>query len=87
MTLQTVQSSAIHAIGYDVEQRILEIVFTGGGIYQFHNVPPIIFNGFAASRSKGSYFQERIRGRFRHERLGRFRQRRRPQMPREYQRV
>lgn len=78
MRLETVRSSAIHAIGYDPERRTLEIIFTGGGIYLFYNVPPEVFRGFLATESKGNYFQERIRGRFRHERLGRFRQRRRP---------
>ena len=84
MTLETVRSSAIHAIGYDVEGRLLEIIFTGGGIYQFYNVPPDVFRDFAATESKGNYFQERIRGRYRHERLGRFRQRRRPPVMRAY---
>jgi hypothetical protein len=87
MKLETVESSAIHAIGYDAEHWVLEIIFTGGGIYHFHHVPPSIYRGFAASRSKGSYFQDRIRGRFRHERLGRFRQRRRAQTTHEYQRA
>jgi hypothetical protein len=80
MTLETVRSSAIHAIGYDVERRTLEIIFTGGGIYHFHNVPPEIYRRFLATNSKGSFFQDWIRGRYPHERLGRFRQRRPPLM-------
>ncbi|MEP7219380.1 MAG: KTSC domain-containing protein [Bacteroidota bacterium] len=75
MTLETVRSSAIHAIGYDAGERMMEVIFTGGGIYQFSNVPPHVFAGFRAAASKGNYFQDHIRGHFRHQRLGRFRQR------------
>lgn len=77
MRLETVNSNAIHAIGYDDDTRTMEIIFTGGGIYQFQNVPPNVFYRFRASVSKGSYFQNNIRGRFPHQRLGKFRPRRR----------
>jgi hypothetical protein len=76
MTLETVNSSAIHAIGYDAERRVMEVIFTGGGIYRFANVPPEIFTEFARANSKGAFFQDHVRGRFRHMRLGRFRPRR-----------
>jgi hypothetical protein len=75
MILETVNSTAIHAIGYDWDRHILEIVFTGGGIYHFANVPPNIFMGLLRSSSKGHYFQEHIRGRYENRRLGRFRRR------------
>ena len=76
MKLETVESSAIHAIGYDASQRILEIIFTGGGIYRFHRVPPVIAQQFLNTPSKGHYFLDHIRGRYPHERLGRFKERR-----------
>jgi len=78
MTLQTFRSSAVHAIGYDVESRVMEVIFTGGGIYNFENVPPEVFTEFIRATSKGAYFQDHVRGRFRHFRLGRFRRRRPP---------
>lgn len=76
MILETVRSTAIHAIGYDVASRELEVIFTGGGIYRFFNVPGEVYARFIRSESKGSFFQDHIRGRFKHSRLGRFRQRR-----------
>ncbi len=76
MTLHTVRSSAIHAIGYDIASHELEVIFTGGGIYRFFNVPTKLFTEFVNARSKGNFFQENVRGRFPHARLGRFRQRR-----------
>lgn len=76
MTLETVRSSAIHAIGYDMATREMEVIFTGGGIYRFSNVPAEFYIRFLRSESKGNFFQDHIKGRFRHERLGRFRPRR-----------
>jgi len=35
MNRQTVSSSNIHSIGYDVKFQILEIEFQDGGIYQY----------------------------------------------------
>ena len=75
MILETVESTAIHAVGYDWDRHILEIVFTSGGIYHFANVPPAVFMGLLRSPSKGVYFQEHIRGKYINRRLGRFRRR------------
>jgi hypothetical protein len=82
MKLETVESSAIHAIGYEVERRELEIIFTGGGIYRFYNVPPSIAERFFSTPSKGHYFLDNIRGRYPHERLGRYKNRRPPMLRR-----
>lgn len=75
MILETVDSTAMHAVGYDWDRHILEIVFLNGGIYHFANVPSSIFMGLLRARSKGAYFQQHIRGRYPNRRLGRFRRR------------
>jgi hypothetical protein len=75
MILETVESTAMHAIGYDWDRHILEIVFLNGGIYHFANVPPAVFMGLLRATSKGVYFQENIRGKYLNRRLGRFRRR------------
>lgn len=64
MFLETVQSDAIHAIGYDWEIHLLEIIFNDGRIYQYRDVPPAVYAGIMSSPTKGSYFQENIRGEF-----------------------
>ncbi len=76
MILQTVTSTAIHAIGYDIDRRAMEIIFTGGGIYLYQNVPLWLFKEFMHSDSKGTFFLTKIRGHFPHHRLGRWRPRR-----------
>lgn len=64
MTLETVDSNVIHAIGYDAEIQVLEIIFNNGRIYQYRNVPRAVYEGLMAAPSKGNYFQENVRGEF-----------------------
>lgn len=64
MKLETVESDAIHAIGYDDEVRVLEIIFNNGSIYQYRGVPREVFEQLMRAESKGSYFQDNIRDEF-----------------------
>ncbi len=64
MILETVESDVIHAIGYDPEIHLLEIIFNDGHIYQYRGVPPEVYDGLKGAESKGRYFQENIRGEF-----------------------
>lgn len=64
MKLETVESDVIHAIGYDDEINVLEIIFNSGQIYQYRNVPREVFEQFMQSESKGNYFQHNIRDEF-----------------------
>jgi hypothetical protein len=61
MQLVTVESSMIHAVGYDPEERILEIVFNTGRTYQYFDVPPEEYEGLLNAESKGRYFLANIR--------------------------
>lgn len=64
MQLETVESDVIHAIGYEDDLHILEIIFNNGGIYQYRNVPREVFDQLKRAESKGSYFHDNIRGEF-----------------------
>ncbi len=64
MILETVESDVIHAIGYDPEINLLEIIFNDGRIYQYRNVPAPVYEGLKNAESKGRYFQENIRDEF-----------------------
>ena len=81
MILTTVRSDAIHAIGYDRERMLLEIVFTAGGIYRYVHVPPQLVEKFLRSPSKGRFFQKYIRGSYAMERISRKRIYQRPLRP------
>lgn len=57
-------STVIRSIAYDPEERALDVVFTTGRRYLFHDVPPEAAEAFRAARIKGRHFNSRIRGRY-----------------------
>ncbi len=64
MRLETIISSALHAVGYDRENGILEVIFNTGRIYQYTHVPPDVYQALLDSASPGRYFTENIRDTF-----------------------
>ncbi|HEV7870527.1 MAG TPA: KTSC domain-containing protein [Modestobacter sp.] len=56
-----VQSSNIASVGYDEEQRILEIVFRNGGVYHYLEVPPERVLSLLRAESKGRYLNAEIK--------------------------
>ena len=64
MRLDTVESDAIHAIGYDNDVQVLEIIFNNGSIYQYRGVPRDVYDEMLRAESKGRYFQDNIREEF-----------------------
>ena len=69
MTMQSVNSSNIAAVGYDADSQTLTIEFRSGGTYEFYDVPEAVHQSLMQSSSLGSYFQSEIRGRYRYVRL------------------
>jgi hypothetical protein len=59
-----VDSSLIQSALYWPEHRALELSLTGGRRYLYLGVPPEVAEGFALAPSKGSYYNEAIRGQF-----------------------
>lgn len=64
MQMNSVQSTAIRAVGYDEQSRRMTIVFVDGGAYDFCGVPMDVYEGLMNSRSKGSYYNWYIRDRY-----------------------
>lgn len=62
-------SSVIRQFSYDEPPRRLRIMFMSGDIYDYLDVPPMIFEGLGAAASKGRFFAARIRGRYAFERI------------------
>ena len=60
----SVSSSGIRSVSYDSESSRLYITFHSGGPYTFYRVPPEIFHGLINSSSPGSYYHNRIAGRY-----------------------
>lgn len=64
-----VSSSALRSVGYEEEQRVLEIEFPGGEVYRYFDVPPDVHRGLMTARSAGRYFHQRIRGVYEYKRV------------------
>ncbi|MDQ3813764.1 MAG: KTSC domain-containing protein [Armatimonadota bacterium] len=71
MQLTTVESSMIHAVGYDAEKRVLEVVFNSGRTYCYEGVEPEIYEGLMAAESKGQYMRDYIIDMYPDHQLGR----------------
>ncbi|MEM6648347.1 MAG: KTSC domain-containing protein [Bacteroidota bacterium] len=57
MQLTTVDSSMIHAVGYDEDARELEVIFNSGGIYRYMDVDRDEYEALLQAESKGQYMR------------------------------
>ena len=57
MQLVTVESSMIHAVGYDEDAQEMEVVFTSGRIWRYQKVPREVYEELLAAGSKGQYMR------------------------------
>jgi hypothetical protein len=69
MNLISVQSRSLQAVGYDELRRALFIRFITGKLYRYSGVPRTAFDALLAAPSKGTFFNEEIRGRYSYEKL------------------
>lgn len=65
-----VTSSNLQSVGYDSSIQILEIEFHNGGIYQYFGVPEYEFTNLLSAPSKGTYFANNIKNRYRYSKVG-----------------
>jgi hypothetical protein len=64
-----VSSEAILRISDPADPRGLVVTFTTGKTYQYFEVPPEVHRAFLAASSKGTFFNEQIRGFYRYRLL------------------
>ena len=57
---EPVQSTAVHAWGYDAEERILEVEFAEGA-YDYFGVDPALVDGLRSAPSVGAFVNQRIK--------------------------
>jgi hypothetical protein len=58
-------SSAVAAVGYDAEHRVLEVRFRSGRRYFYLDVPARAYRELIAAESIGTYLNESIKPRYR----------------------
>jgi hypothetical protein len=62
MQMVPVDSSNIHSVGFDPEQKVMRIQFIGGGLYEYSGpTAEKAFNDLLAAESKGKHFTKHIR--------------------------
>lgn len=57
-------STVIRTVSYHPERGELEVLFTTGRRYIYHDVPVEAAEAFCGARIKGRHFNSRIRGRY-----------------------
>lgn len=61
MTRERVSSSIIRSVGYDPDNRILEIELRRGGIYQYFQVPAEPYRSLVEAESIGRHYTKFIK--------------------------
>jgi hypothetical protein len=56
------ESSTVASAGYDASTSTMELEFTSGTLYDYFAVPRSTFDRFLAADSKGTFFNQHIRG-------------------------
>lgn len=56
-----VKSSVIASVGYDVQERRLEVAFHNGRVYAYFEVPLSVYEELITAESVGKYFNENVR--------------------------
>jgi hypothetical protein len=62
---ESVQSSALAAVGYSKRLQALEIEFVNGAIYRYLDVPPSVYHALMKANSKARFYDANIRGKYR----------------------
>lgn len=61
-----VDSTNLSSVGYDPQNKVLEIEFKNGNIYQYFSVPENINLGLISASSAGKYFNSNIKDIYRY---------------------
>ncbi len=70
MDMKPVSSSNIQSIGYDESTETLRVQFNNGSVYEYRNVPVIVYNDFMQAGSLGAYLNRNIRNSYPYEKIG-----------------
>jgi hypothetical protein len=65
MNVIAVESSTAATIAYDRTRELLQLEFNGCALYQYFGVPAMVHEALLRAPSKGSYFNQAIREKFR----------------------
>jgi KTSC domain len=63
-------STVVAAIHYYPEKKVLRVIYLSGSVYDYKDVPEKIYRAMKRSVSKGTYLNNKIKGKFDFEKLG-----------------
>ncbi len=69
MERKRINASNIRGVGYDARNRMLEIEFSNGSIYQYSGVSEEVHRRLVNAPSPGSYFSDNIEENFSAKRM------------------
>lgn len=64
MRVTAVESTTLATVCYDEVRELLQLEFRNRAIYQYFGVPALVHGALLGAPSKGSYFNQAIRGCF-----------------------
>lgn len=64
-----VSSSNVATVGYDCDEMILEVEFRNGCVYQYLNVPEMVFQSLISAGSVGIYLAREVKPTYPYRRL------------------
>ena len=65
----TREPSPIRNVQYDAETKTLTVKFPNGTRYEYAGVPEQVYQGLEATKEKGKYFNEEIKGEYKTTKL------------------
>jgi KTSC domain len=64
MAWRALQSKHLNGAAYDPDRQSLTIQFVNGAVYNYGSVPPTVADTLFQAGSPGSYFHDKIKGRY-----------------------
>ena len=61
MKRQPVKSTNVKSVGYDAEEKVLEVKFKSGGVYQYAGVQPEMYADLLEAESVGRFVSQVVR--------------------------
>jgi KTSC domain-containing protein len=68
-TIEVMPSTVISQIHYDAEARCLRITYTSGSIYEYLDVPEIVYKEMMTWQSKGAFLNNRIKKEYKYRKV------------------
>jgi hypothetical protein len=62
-------SSVIKYFNYNADNATLRIHYVSGMVYEYFKVPEAVFNALTQAKSKGTYLNKFIKGRFEYKKV------------------